>query len=538
MRGKGVFSPELLARIRREVGRVAPAHQVDDLSQEACVRIIEKERLWRPERGTVSRWAAAVARNVAKNRLRADRLEAGARDALMTRAYRDADAVDDERIAVVLEQFARLPDDEQQLLRWRYLESRTVTEIADELGVSQPSATRRIQGALASLRQRARAHWLSIPAVLQTFGAHKMKLAVAASLAAFVAVAEPSWFLPDRGAAVVAKTTDLEATGVAASLSQKLDPDRNLLWAASAPLAWIELKSLLGGDVRLDTEPEEVAGLNASPFSKDDVAASSYVSGAGIIGDGIVARLQAQLHQKFRKGPDPVLARLARSAGKGHLITYAFLHKAFKWKCPYEQLKKPVTFHWKDGEEARTTDVKAFGISKFDYKKQVHIDLYSYIRLWHAKDGRFAVELRNPDTNDRVVLAMVPPAETLGATVDRALAFTKAKGQRLRPPDTLQIPVLDFDITHEFKRIRGTVQNDKHRGKPIASALQTIRFRLDHKGVELRTRFGAVGAKARPTPPRELIFDRPYLVLLQEGQAKRPYLAAWMAQPELMTRVE
>jgi hypothetical protein len=74
------------------------------------------------------------------------------------------------------------------------------------------------------------------------------------------------------------------------------------------------------------------------------------------------------------------------------------------------------------------------------------------------------------------------------------------------------------------------------RGIPILSATQMVKFQLDESGVVLDSAtFVVLGDPPPESPkPRQFVFDRPFLVLLQERHATAPYLALWIANSELL----
>jgi RNA polymerase sigma factor (sigma-70 family) len=59
-----------------------------------------------------------------------------------------------DRVSLSLGLFARASPDGARVLRRRFLEGRQLSELASELGVSVPTACRRVQAALAEMRDR------------------------------------------------------------------------------------------------------------------------------------------------------------------------------------------------------------------------------------------------------------------------------------------------------------------------------------------------------------------------------------------------
>jgi hypothetical protein len=69
------------------------------------------------------------------------------------------------------------------------------------------------------------------------------------------------------------------------------------------------------------------------------------------------------------------------------------------------------------------------------------------------------------------------------------------------------------------------------------SALQTIKFEMNEKGVELKSEAHiAFGGGREGEPPRKhiMIFHQPFLVLLERTGARMPYFALWVDNPELL----
>jgi hypothetical protein len=74
------------------------------------------------------------------------------------------------------------------------------------------------------------------------------------------------------------------------------------------------------------------------------------------------------------------------------------------------------------------------------------------------------------------------------------------------------------------------------RAAYIKNAKQNIRFRLDEKGAVLKSdasMLAPTSAMPRPKP-----CDGPFLVLMQRQDARTPYFAAWIENPELLVAQE
>lgn len=75
----------------------------------------------------------------------------------------------------------------------------------------------------------------------------------------------------------------------------------------------------------------------------------------------------------------------------------------------------------------------------------------------------------------------------------------------------------------------------------ILEALQNIRFQLDEQGVRLKSESSIAMGCGKSSRPRDepyvLVFDKPFLMLLQRSDAIAPYFALWVAHPEVLVKV-
>jgi len=100
--------------------------------------------------------------------------------------------------------------------------------------------------------------------------------------------------------------------------------------------------------------------------------------------------------------------------------------------------------------------------------------------------------------------------------------------------DELAVPDFGFDITRTYNEIENAdlvVRNPKAEGTMITSAKQNIRFQMDEKGVVLKSEAAMVVTLGMP---KNLVFKRPFLVMLKRTDAKVPYFAMWVDNPELL----
>ena len=547
--------PALLPRLRGIVTQIAGSREVDDIVQECCVRILEHESRFEGGPKAFSAWASTITRNLSrtflKNRSRAR--EQSMDDAQL--AAEPETTVDESRVGWILDQLARLPDGDRELLRMRYYDGMTVEAVGKKLGISQAGASKRLQKALSRLQTRAkRQGWLSsllpLPWAAQlagVTGVSKVNLGIlgAGSLAAS-ALFVGSFFTPDPATAVQGSTAGMKSTALVPALTAPLDPGKNQLWCGAVQLAWRALvaEADQGFDpARLDALSKL---LHSDAFDGSQLDPQSYVALANFDGDALIEAAQTKLVAQFGRGRDPVLDGYR---GTRLPLAYAFLAKAMRFEVAFEDHKDSAfRFAAAGAKDVDAVDVEAWGIRRFDPTRVKHNEWSKQIRVLHyASSQDFTLELR-PEGKDRILLARRPQAEggkeengqeartlaSLWADVrQRCLAFPrlseKARARlALNGGERLQIPKLDFDLRHVFGDMASGIER-----APLVRIVQTLRVRLDHKGAELKSRAMVLRGHAFQKP-KMLVFDGPFFLAFTEEGKDLPYAAMWIADPELL----
>ena len=168
--------------------------------------------------------------------------------------------------------------------------------------------------------------------------------------------------------------------------------------------------------------------------------------------------------------------------------------------------------------------------------------------LDYKSDDDFIVSLQPKDVKEWIILAKIAPADTLQRTVDAVRSRIRTSGlkpeqQMLRADESLVVPMLNIDVRQSYDKLCRKIITTPGPldGWFIALALQGIRFRLDEEGAMLKSEaLMAEAAAERIAPaqrerPRELLFDKPFLILLERHDAQRPYFGLWVGNTELLT---
>ena len=393
-------------------------------------------------------------------------------------------------------------------------------------------------------------------------------------------------------AALCADARDLKDTIVTPHLEQRIDPGKNVLWCATFQLAWNELIRFNGGPVQLRSEPAMVRVLNRGRNIDFKLDRASYVARAGVVGDGVIRTIRQELGERFAGDAVPRLLPSEGDLPPIAVVLYSYMLKCLPFRWTFTPMGS-VTFetetgggHGGHGAGTAAGEVKSFGIHQYIADDSGERNQGSQVRvIWHRFrlnkaqddwDQQFVIELLTVSETDRMILAKVTPGENLASTVQQVLERMKtpnrvkpegfddsewtrrlfdpnaelsddekkrivgelqsatSKVSGLLPLENLEIPVVDFDLTKQYRALLGRVvvsANPRLDGMPFMEAKQRVRFRLDEKGARLESEF--FGSLFGGTL-RGFYFDRPFLIMLIRNGAATPYFALWVGNTELL----
>ena len=318
-----------------------------------------------------------------------------------------------------------------------------------------------------------------------------------------------------------------------------LDPARNTIWSGSIKLAWDALGDAMGGPLSSSGADPAAEILATTAFDDGDVDPASVVVRAGPATPALVRSVGRALRERGSPA-DPAFEQAVADAPEGALFAYAEIYKNLGFETRFDDLASaPLPFQ--GVAEQEPTLVDAFGIGYFSWQNANHKKLHDIVQFHETEDrSEYCVVLEPKDALDRIVLARVAPAATLGGTWDRAQALiSSAEAMPLSEGDRFVAPEVDFDLEHRFVALEGLmVRSSTGAEAPLQNVQQRLRLKLDEAGMVMRSRtFMGAASAAVSNKPRELVFDRPFLLAAFEEGSQSPYLLAWIAHPELLTPV-
>lgn len=300
-----------------------------------------------------------------------------------------------------------------------------------------------------------------------------------------------------------------------ATLAEPHIPGTDLVFCVPLALAWRRLQDRFG-PLRFDPQPFLADAMNRVPL--DEVIDPAWcVTGAGFGAEGVLEQLRSELHAKF---PDADPRLLPSSLAPDALLAYGYLSRDLQFPTVFAV--RHLCFQ---GQY-----VRAFGINDGPHPdnpaRRAQVIAHDYV-----SPDEFVIELCAGRTEDRILIAQIPPCSRLGVTVGAALD----RLERLRPDDRalrsdeeLCVPRLQLEMNRRFDEFaHRPLCNQDLQGKSFDEVQQRVKFKLDEVGASV-TAEAVMYAYGMPAPKRDFIVRRPFLLMLIRRSAPIPYLALWV----------
>ena len=295
--------------------------------------------------------------------------------------------------------------------------------------------------------------------------------------------------------------------------------DQNKVWVGTFQLVWNDLMdNVVKAPIVFTDGPSNLADeLNKQEFTKAMLSENSYYTAHGVANMNLKEQIDKALMEKFNETSD--ILKGMDWTGKNYLV-YAMLKKDFEFLNAFDELKKE-----KFGQLSKEK-VQYFGInekSKKGLRENVNV-------LFYNNEKDFAVEIRTKQ-NDRVLLYRTDDNRAFSAIYDdmmkKASEYTDSR--RFGDEDNLKIPFISFKSNNEYPEIEGKTIKDTEL--TIDKALQTIDFKMDNKGVKLKSEAALIMKMSMPVPimrkPANFYFDDTFVMFLIEKD--KPYFALRVA---------
>lgn len=298
----------------------------------------------------------------------------------------------------------------------------------------------------------------------------------------------------------------------------------NFVWGGAMNLAWNELnENILKEKLKLTSDDKialnMVEILNNPVFTKNDLDEKSYYIKSGY-GQGTVDIINKESKKKF---PSKSFDDLELDLSPDDIISYAYFLKEVEYKTVFE--KKDVAFEGKK--------VKGFYAKGEGQRGNVRIIKYE-------SDDKFIVSLQLKDESDQLILAKGYEMDNPQIIVDEINNNKDEDLITIGESDSFEAPKLHLDHHRDYvELLNKQLANKGFESYFIAQMFENIKFDMDEKGARVENEAVIVMTKSvmiEKGKPKNLIFDKPYWVVMKRKDSKNPYFILGVKNTELMEK--
>lgn len=309
----------------------------------------------------------------------------------------------------------------------------------------------------------------------------------------------------------VKKLAEYQKTTFLPTLEHALPAGKNSIYAVSMLYAWDKIRDTLREPLTIEPKYEDLFLLNASKSYQNTLRKDEYT-------------IKTEIKEEAT-------------------TVFAYFQKNLALTDTLQVFKDSLTFD--------NVKVKSFGVNRSKY------DLYEMFWLpYYQDDNNFILKIRPKDSAHEIILCKFGESKASFAAYLQKIKEWTTLGDTLqkdyqkywrfevnRMMDKVIMPKLLFNIETQYDKIIG---NEFLVGKKlhhIVEAYQRTAFIFNEQGAKVETE--AVPkeepkkeeAKSAEKPrPKNLVFDKPFLLLMKRTDNENPYFAMWINNAELMEK--
>lgn len=276
------------------------------------------------------------------------------------------------------------------------------------------------------------------------------------------------------------------------------DSNKNTIYSPTILFAWDEIRNRKGTPILNDLVNIDFKLLNKSILYQNTLNKEEYNTEVNIEGIEISAK--------------------------------ASFEKSLFFEPKLQRSETPLIF---DNQK-----IKAFGMH--DYKEAIAKNVKL---LYYKNDNLFIVALKPKEENQQIILAKgIDSIKSLQEGVQKINSLTALNDPyNLTSDDKISIPLISFNLYTHYRKLEGTkFTTEKDIQKyTLSEAYQRTMFVLNESGSKIKSE-AAVKAKADSVAavyqPKNILFDRPFIIIMKHTNKVNPYFAARIANPELLIR--
>lgn len=283
----------------------------------------------------------------------------------------------------------------------------------------------------------------------------------------------------------------------------------NYIWGIGMQLAWNDLcDNVINAKVEVSTKNSAGKALskqfNKRKFTRKALSENSYFVKSGF-GQETIEQIRKELQENFKARTTDTLSAITLYPSE--LICFSYLAKSIRHKVDFKEIQ--MSFE--------STPVKGFTIANDQNSGAKLID--------YDDDDNFVIGLASRDELDEIYLIKGND----GASMDEILHFLRSakvsKGYSIKAVDVLQIPNINIDYHRNYTELIGAeLINRKIKPLYIAQMTEQIKLSMNYQGAIMENEAMMLLTRGGPPTPKQLIFDKPFWLVMKEANKKQPYL--------------
>lgn len=292
----------------------------------------------------------------------------------------------------------------------------------------------------------------------------------------------------------VKNVTDLVKTDFVPTLESSFTTESNIIYGATIPFAWNEIKREIGTPLK-DFTSKELEGLNRSTSFLNVLKPDEYTTSVEVNGNEIIAK--------------------------------AYFSKSLPFDEPLTKFKESLSFG--------KSEVESFGFWGSHYFARIN---------YFNSENDFSISLFPKNSEHEIILIMSPEVKGVTSSFTEYLNILhqqKDKRIHFNAKDKVEIPIIEFNLDKSFGQFIGSTFRSERSDYRVIEAYQRNAFILNENGAEVESE-GTMVAEAseeaetsKPKPkPKMMIFNKPFVVLLKRNDANYPYFGVYIANDELL----
>lgn len=302
-----------------------------------------------------------------------------------------------------------------------------------------------------------------------------------------------------------------ENTIFLSTLESSFNNKTNAIYSATLCMAWKQIQDTIGSSIE-SCESDDLTLMTNSKSFQNVLKQNEYRTSIQIFKDPITNQREIKAQAYFKKG--------------------------LPFSYPLNKYEDEVSFF--------NDNVASFG---FDHYGPAQI-------LYYNNDDDFALKLYPDDEEHEIILIKSSFHENIVMhdEINKLTESEKSRKEKYSPnnrwkyritdEDKVRIPIIKFHLDHHFNNIEGTQFSLENMDTfNIVQFYQKNAFILDENGAIVESFAEEVVAEEaameepeeKPTP-KNLVFDKPYIILLKRENSKFPYFAMYVGNSDLMIK--